>query len=436
MSPSPARLGSARVGTPDALDLFWSPLDAAIDAVHQATSCYTQDPVVAEILDLAQWPRCGTRLVDPGCGDGQFLLAAIAKLPLRTDDVEGLAARVEGWELHPQAAAAARTRVAAHLGARGWSAPARRAAAERVIVHGDFLRPTVAIGPEPGRGTPSADTIVSNPPYLRNTFIPEPLRSAYAAAVPDYALADLLHAFLDQCRSVLRPDGRIVCVTADRWLFNANAARLREVLGQHFGVAALRRLDPRTSFYRPKVRRAGMPPRVHPVAVMLTPEARHTAPLGRAPVSIPDDGAHGHASRPAATPADPSPRGGVVPDRGTGPEASSRAVVPLGDVAFVKLGPWMGREGIFVLDAREGALLDDALAREGVSAADRAALLVPSPAGRPRRRRSCAISRRASPGSPRARGRRPSGRRPSRGDRCRSIARRCSSRASRAGCVP
>ncbi len=68
-------------------------------------------------------------------------------------------------------------------------------------------------------------------------------------------------------------------VTADRWLFNVGAARLREAIGQFFRLAHLERIDVTSAFYRPKQRRAGSPPRVHPCAVVLN--ATRGAPITR-----------------------------------------------------------------------------------------------------------------------------------------------------------
>src|SRR3546814_7143146 len=79
----------------------------------------------------------------------------------------------------------------------------------------------------------------------------------------------MLHSFMDRCARTLKPDGEIALVTADRWLFNMNAAGLRASLGERFGIHHLERLDASTAFYRPKQRRAGTPPRIHPVAVVL-----------------------------------------------------------------------------------------------------------------------------------------------------------------------
>jgi hypothetical protein len=136
---------------------------------------------------------------------------------------------------------------------------------------------------------------------------------------------DLLHAFLDRCTAMLGPNGRLALITADRWLFNAGAEVLRERIGATLGIAAMQRLDPTSAFFRPKRRRAGSPPRVHPVLVLLAPADTATRQLGRAPIY-------------------PDAREQARPD-----------VAVLGDVAKVKLAPWLGPHGVFTLDAAQAA---------------------------------------------------------------------------------
>lgn len=307
----------------DNLDLFDSDArTAAVDALHAATAIYTSDPVVDQLLDSVAWPDANRHLVDSSCGDGAFLVRALQRL---LADQPGLGAaellaRISGWEIHPFAADQARRRVAAVLVGHGWKAAAARQLAARVVRCGDFLTE--------GPREPVYDVVVGNPPYLRFLKVPQPLREHYERELPSYARADLLHGFLDRCARVLRADGELALVTSDRWLFNQGARGVREVIGRRFRLARVRRLDAASAFYRPKLRRAGSPPRVHPCAVVL------------------------HPSRGAPISADP-----------IYPGADLEAVRPpqvLGDVAHVRLGPWLGTPGIFLVDAHQAASMPPA----------------------------------------------------------------------------
>lgn len=294
-------------------DLFSrSTRDAAIDELHAATALYTQDPIVVQLLDQIAWPAGHGTLLDTSCGDGASLGRALERLLETHADVSDaeLCARLEGWEIHFFAASEARTRLRRVLIDHGRDVSSADALASQMIRCGDFLTE----GPRRGQ----YQAVVGNPPYLRMLNVPEPLRGEYEHLLPDYARADLLHSFLDRCAAILARDGELAMVTADRWLFNESAARVREVVGQHFGLAGVTRLNADSAFYRPKLRRAGTPPRIHPVAVVLKNRAERIQPIGRAPI-YPDE-------------------------RRAGVEVAPAHV--LNDVAEVRLAPWLGTPGI------------------------------------------------------------------------------------------
>ena len=159
---------------------------------------------------------------------------------------------------------------ARRLSPRGWGRSAAARLSHQVVRCGDFLTE----GPQ----DPAYDVVVGNPPHLRFLSVPQPLRAAYERELPPYALADLLHAFLDRCARVLRADGELAMVTADRWLFNEGARGVREAIGRRFRLARLDQLDAASSFYRPKLRRAGSAPRVHPAPWCCTHRGARRSP--------------------------------------------------------------------------------------------------------------------------------------------------------------
>jgi len=295
---------------------------SAIEALHAATAIYTAEPVVDALLDNIDWPRGERRLVDPSCGDGMFLGRALERLLAARptmDDVE-LARLVEGWEIHPGAAVQARTRLEELLLAHGREGSAAAKVAGAIVRNADFLTE----GPE----HPCYHVCVGNPPYLRFPNVPELLRREYSALLPGHARNDLLHSFLARCASVLMPDGEIALVSADRWLFNVGAGELRQVLGQTLSIHHLERLDVATTFYRPKQRRAGTPPRVHPVAVVMRTATFDSIRLTREAIY-------------PGQPHTPQPQVGAT----------------LGDVAQIRLAPWLGSAGIFVVGEETAATL-------------------------------------------------------------------------------
>lgn len=286
----------------------------AIEALHEATAFYTAEPIVDDLLGMLAWPDDGRRLVDPSCGDGAFLVAALARLLVAQPNIqdEAISHLLQGWEIHYFAVAEARARIARILGAHGRDEARAAAVAAAMVTHGDFL----ASGPT----TATWDCIAGNPPFLRYANLPQVLRDLYETMLPDYSQGDMLHSFIARCNLTLHAGGEIALVTSDRWLFAQCASELREVIGQRMGIHHLARLDGSSAFYRPKNRRSGQPPRIHPVAVVL----REAEFCGQALTGAP-----------------------IYPEAD---EHSYEGLATLGSVAHVRLAPWLGKHGLFVVD--------------------------------------------------------------------------------------
>ncbi|WP_244627541.1 Eco57I restriction-modification methylase domain-containing protein [Microvirga tunisiensis] len=295
--------------------------ELAIEILHAATALYTTTSVVDVLLDRIGWPDADGKLIDPSAGDGAFLVQALARLSTPKDDLVSLS-RVHGWELHPGAVASGRERIVRHLQIKGWTLDVAQEGARRVIHEGDFLTD----GPKEG----CFRFIAGNPPFMRFGHLPEFFKSIYRQVLPDVARGDLLHAFLERCVQIMPEDGIIGCISSDRWLINETSANLRRCLGQKVGISHVARLDASTSFYQPKSRRRGSPPRIHPVEIVLQPSKCALQRLTDAPVS--PDGVVGEV---AETPV-------------------------LGDIATVRIAPWLGPHGIFVLDADKATALPQA----------------------------------------------------------------------------
>lgn len=296
----------------------YSERDLAVDQLHAATAIYTKSNVIDPLLDRLGWPNKDLSLLDPACGDGAFLVRALRSISLPVDDVSALV-RIRGWEIHPDAAAEARVNIATHLRQNGWCSSIARLASERMVIEDDFLSPSQPIS--------SYKLVAGNPPYLRFGNLPDYFKDVYGENVPAHAKGDLLHAFLDRCSTVVAPDGAIAFVTADRWLFNSGAAALRESLGQKWGIDYVSRLDTSTSFYRPKDRRRGSLPRIHPVEVILRNKACAQISLSKAR---------------------------VCPDMDVSENVTGRT---LQDICSVTVGPWLGPFGMFVVDEATAKLL-------------------------------------------------------------------------------
>ena len=294
-----------------------------IDQIHRGTAIYTALPEIDALLDLLEWPARGERLLDPGAGNGGFVVAALARITMPENDIDTAVHRVRGYEFHPGAAKTARAAVANHLINRGWNIGTASAAADRIIETKDFLLSPVPCG---------FDIVAANPPYWRilSHLPPEsPYRCEYESKIPAHAKADLLYAYLQRSVDIVAPGGRIGLVTADRWLLNSGSAELREKIGAKYSVLDIKRLASSSAFYRPKSRSKGTPARVHPVSLILTPSLEGR-PLTREPFQIDEM-----------------------------PEVEGSA---LSEIAHIRLAPWLGPEGIFVV-RHKGDLPDHRLVR-------------------------------------------------------------------------
>jgi hypothetical protein len=292
-----------------ALMLAGDEMAEAVDAIHLGTAIYTAAPEIETLLDHLGWPTQGSRLLDPGAGNGGFVVAALARLDLARDDLRTAVTRVHGYEFHPAACDSARRAVEAHLRNRGWNRDCARRTSELVIERTDFLLNEVPKG--------VWDVIAANPPYWRYANLPEAYRPAFDAAVAHHARADLLYAYLQRAADVIAVNGRMGLVTADRWLLNSGSASLRSLLGSTWTIAHASRLDTRSAFYRPKAKGRGTPARVHPVSLVLVSDGTGRV-LEAEPFRI-----------------------DAVPEV-DGPL--------LGDLVTIRLAPWLGPDGIFLLD--------------------------------------------------------------------------------------
>lgn len=306
----------------------------AVERLHQATAIYTAAPVVDQILERLDWPREGRRLVDPSCGDGMFLERALGKLLAASGrgrpTGDSLRAQIEGWEVHAGACVEARARVAAALARHGYDHVTAAEVAESMVHNRDFLTD--------GPRTPTYHVVAGNPPYLRWVNVPRVLQDVYSSHVPAFAANDLLHSFLERCSRSIHPNGQIGLVTADRWLFNSGASELRAALGTKLAISHLERLDARSVFYRPKSRRAGTPPRIHPVSVVLKATARP------AESSLASQDVRALTERPIYPGVD---------------ESRYEGKPTLDQFAQVRIAPWLGSSGIFVVDEETAATLPD-----------------------------------------------------------------------------
>lgn len=214
-------------------------LDLLAEAgVEERGAIFTRPEVVAFMLDLLDY-RPGphllrTRLLEPSCGQGDFLLAAIERLldayqqsGGRMDDAASvLRGAIRAVELHHATFRLIEERVRALLLAAHVPAAVADELTGAWLVRDDFLLAKLSAG---------FTHIVGNPPYVRQERIPDVLLTHYRAHFTTlYDRADLYVPFIERSLHLLAPDGRLAFICADRWMKNRYGGPLRSLVARRF----------------------------------------------------------------------------------------------------------------------------------------------------------------------------------------------------------
>jgi len=148
------------------------------------------------------------------------------------------------FELHPREAQRARRRIVETLREVGVHHRTAVACANSWIVHGDFLL----------SNTPSLSFThaVGNPPYVRWSRIPAPLKKKYDARLPrPMTGGDLFLPFLDRALESLATDGRCGFICSDRWRYMAFATTFRKKWIPRLKISSERAVSAAEAFEEP-----------------------------------------------------------------------------------------------------------------------------------------------------------------------------------------
>lgn len=200
---------------------------------------FTRPEVVEFILDLAGYtadrPLHHMRLLEPACGEGEFLLSAVDRLfaaqrrfvPDGNPAVE-LVDAIRAVELGKVTFAAARARLHEHLKRRHALTTAQaNVLAAHWLVQGDFLLTEF--------GQDGFDVVVGNPPYVRQELIPNALLAEYRTRYTTlFDRADLYVPFIERSLALLRPAGALAFICSDRWTKNRYGGPLRQMVSRNY----------------------------------------------------------------------------------------------------------------------------------------------------------------------------------------------------------
>lgn len=142
-------------------------------------------------------------LLDPGCGEGEFIEGVLRWCRQHASPLP----RMLGIEMHPGRAAEARTRFAGEPSVE--------------VVEADFLE----------WAPPPADYVIGNPPYVPITQLTEREKSRYRERFTTASgRFDLYALFFERALRSLNENGRLVFVTPEKYLSVGAAKPLRKLL--------------------------------------------------------------------------------------------------------------------------------------------------------------------------------------------------------------
>lgn len=192
----------------------------------------TKPHIVHLMLDLAGYTgERSVRLLDPGCGEGAFAIAAAVRLvrtvgiPRRFEDVADC---ICGIDKDESAIGLCRKRLVEALVAEGVASKLAKRLAKHWIIAGDFLEHDF-----PWR----FDLVVGNPPYVRQEAIPKDKLAQYRTEFECfYDRADLYVAFFERGLKLLNENGILAFICPDRFAKNNYGRKLRSFISDGFSV--------------------------------------------------------------------------------------------------------------------------------------------------------------------------------------------------------
>ena len=205
--------------------------DDALATLHGLCGVYTRQELVKRLLDRVGWTQgadlASARLLEPGVGDGAFLVEAVRRLVSSflgrglTLDIDSLRDRVTAYELLPGEARKACVRIVAEMTELGVHHATARACALAWVKTEDFL---LAELPDVG-----FTHIVGNPPYIRWSKLPDSISATYVEKLPKaVARGDLFLPFLHRSFEHLASNGCCAFVCSDRWRYTVYAEGFRK----------------------------------------------------------------------------------------------------------------------------------------------------------------------------------------------------------------
>jgi SAM-dependent methyltransferase len=193
----------------------WGMRGVIMDSVDVAMGKVETPPNLAlymvEKLFSKSPPTPSSRVLDAGCGSGVFIDAVVKWCVQRGLEVPELV----GVEIDPELVNISRN--------------AFRGMNRVKIIHGDFLSmSSLELGGK-------FDYVISNPPYVSYEKIPLDKRVRYRMLFKtSKGRFDMYMLFFEKGLELLRPGGKLVYITPEKWIYVLTAKSLRQMLCNYF----------------------------------------------------------------------------------------------------------------------------------------------------------------------------------------------------------
>lgn len=211
-----------------------------IDEAGEHGEVFTRRWVVNLILDLCGYTAdrdlAQFIAVEPSCGAGAFLVPMVERLVdscrRHGRNLTEIGNALRAFDLLSENAEIAQKAVRTTLTAAGLHDDLAADVARRAVRCGDFLLSNVDVD--------RVDFVLGNPPYIRLEALPPELSAAYRRACPTMrGRADIFIGFIERGLRMLRPDGVLGFIVADRWMHNQYGHELRQLIARHFSMDAV-----------------------------------------------------------------------------------------------------------------------------------------------------------------------------------------------------
>lgn len=209
----------------------------APDETDEHGEVFTRRWVVELILDLVGYTSdrdlAGMVAVEPSCGSGAFLVPMTERLiescRRHAKPLSAISGALRAYDLLPDNVELAQTAVAKALSDDGVDDTIARSLATECVRSADFLLSNHDLD--------AADFVIGNPPYIRLEDVPARRSAEYRRACPTMrGRADIFVGFIERGLRMLKPDGVLGFIVADRWMHNQYGAGLRRFIARGFAV--------------------------------------------------------------------------------------------------------------------------------------------------------------------------------------------------------